>query len=71
MTQEEMMLKKGYLSAATAAKRVGRARYTVQRWFEQGHVAGTKAGARIYVSIESLKGYLGHDATAMLGLKGL
>lgn len=69
-TQAELMAKKGYLSAAAAAKKVGRARYTIQRWVEQKHVDGMKVGSRIYVNIESLKGYLGHDAAAMLGLKG-
>lgn len=70
-TQAELMAKKGYLSAAAAGKKVGKARYTIQRWVETGKVEGTKVGDRIFVNFESLKKYLGADAVAVLGLKGL
>lgn len=68
-TQAELMSKKGYMTASAAGKKVGKARYTIQRWIETGKVEGTRVGERIYVNMESLKKYLG-DGAALLGLKG-
>ncbi len=69
MTQAEMMARKGYMTAADAGRKIGRARYTVQRWVEEGKVEGMRVGARIYVNTESLRRYVG-DAASLLGFKG-
>lgn len=62
------MREKGFISASEAAKAIGKSIYTIYRWESEGRIKGMTIAEHRFVSIDSLIGYLGTDAAAMLGL---
>lgn len=59
--QADMMQKKGFLTAAAAAEKVGNTVYTIYRWVEDGKIQGMKVGKHWYVNLESLVRFMDRD----------
>lgn len=57
--QEKMMRKKGYLTVRKAADAAGVGRSTMYEWLDGGWVSGKRVGKTRYVSVASLRDYLG------------
>ena len=64
--QHELMSARGYLAVSTVARLCGVTRAAVGLWLEQGHVASTRVGLRIYVQRKSLESFLGSEGAKML-----
>jgi hypothetical protein len=66
---EQRMLEKGFVTAAAAARRIGRRPSAIYTWVRKGTIKSVSIGPQVFVEVASIKAYLGGDTVCeMLGL---
>ncbi len=69
LNQEELMEKKGFVTIATAAKKLRVHKATIYRLIESGELVETKIGHARYVAMAALVKHAGPEGAKLLGLK--